>query len=173
MRFQSSFRRDRVLRSRQSFTEHATKHRSAPDASTAARSTSHRLDDGSGHNACMDSNQTKLIELLREVHLLAFKEIERLNLRISEFESQQPPPAAQVLSRAAVETTPPIKSETRPHLPEMMNERQVAELLNMSVASVRRWRLFRRGPKFVKIGSAVRYRREDLETWLDSISDLS
>ena len=121
----------------------------------------------------MDSNQTKIIELLREVHLLAFKEIERLNLRISEFESQQPPPAAQVLSRAAVETTPPIKSETRPHLPEMMNERQVAELLNMSVASVRRWRLFRRGPKFVKIGSAVRYRREDLETWLDSISDLS
>ena len=40
-------------------------------------------------------------------------------------------------SRTAVEPTPPIKSETRPHLPEMMNERQVAEFLNMSVASVR------------------------------------
>jgi predicted DNA-binding transcriptional regulator AlpA len=172
VRFQSSFRRDRVLRSRHSFTEHATKHRSAQDASIDARSTSHRLDDDSGHNACMDSNQTKIMELLREVHLLAFKEIERLNLRISEFESQQPQPVAQVLPRTAVEPTPPIKSETRPHLPEMMNERQVAEFLNMSVASVRRWRLFRRGPRFVKIGSAVRYRREDLETWLSSCPGL-
>ena len=33
---------------------------------------------------CMDNNQTKIIELLREVHLIAFKEIERLNLRIAE-----------------------------------------------------------------------------------------
>jgi hypothetical protein len=27
---------------------------------------------------CMDTNQAKIIELLREVHLIAFKEIERL-----------------------------------------------------------------------------------------------
>jgi hypothetical protein len=30
----------------------------------------------------MDIDQTKVIELLREVHLIAFKEIERLNMRI-------------------------------------------------------------------------------------------
>jgi hypothetical protein len=29
----------------------------------------------------MDNNQARIIELLREVHLIAFKEIERLNLR--------------------------------------------------------------------------------------------
>jgi len=36
----------------------------------------------------MDPNQAKIIELLREVHLIAFKEIERLNLRIAELESR-------------------------------------------------------------------------------------
>jgi predicted DNA-binding transcriptional regulator AlpA len=49
-----------------------------------------------------------------------------------------------------------------------MNEHEVAAVLKMSVATVRRWRLFRTGPKFLKIGSAVRYRREDLEVWLKS-----
>jgi hypothetical protein len=34
----------------------------------------------------MDTNQTKVIELLREVRVLAFKEIRRLNLRIAELE---------------------------------------------------------------------------------------
>ncbi|MBI5086456.1 MAG: helix-turn-helix domain-containing protein [Acidobacteria bacterium] len=54
----------------------------------------------------------------------------------------------------------------------MLNEHQVAEYLNMSVASVRRWRLFRKGPMFVKIGSAVRYKYGDLETWLNSCPGL-
>jgi hypothetical protein len=35
----------------------------------------------------MDQTQTRIIELLREVHLLAIKEIERLNLRITELEN--------------------------------------------------------------------------------------
>jgi excisionase family DNA binding protein len=54
----------------------------------------------------------------------------------------------------------------------MLNEHQVAEYLNLSVASVRRWRLFRKGPKFLKIGSAVRYRREDVDAWLISCPGL-
>jgi hypothetical protein len=36
----------------------------------------------------MENNQSKIIDLLREVHLIAFKEMERLNLRIAELESQ-------------------------------------------------------------------------------------
>lgn len=44
----------------------------------------------------------------------------------------------------------------------LLNEYQVANLLSMSVASIRRYRLLKRGPKFVKLGAAVRYRREDL-----------
>jgi hypothetical protein len=45
-----------------------------------------------GHNACMDPNQTKIIELLREVHLIAFKEIERFNMRVVELENQHRQP---------------------------------------------------------------------------------
>jgi hypothetical protein len=40
-----------------------------------------------GDNSGMDTNQNKVIETLREVHLLAFNEFERLNLRIAELES--------------------------------------------------------------------------------------
>jgi predicted DNA-binding transcriptional regulator AlpA len=53
-------------------------------------------------------------------------------------------------------------------LEKLLNEHDVARVTGLSVASVRRWRLLRRGPKFLKIGSAVRYRPEDVATWLAS-----
>jgi hypothetical protein len=49
----------------------------------------------------MDTSQTRLIELLREVHLQAFKEIERLNLRIAELEM----PARQPVQQPVIKTT--------------------------------------------------------------------
>jgi excisionase family DNA binding protein len=51
----------------------------------------------------------------------------------------------------------------------LLTEEEVAEQLHVSVASLRRWRLERRGPQFIKIGSLVRYRPEDLETWLAAL----
>lgn len=48
----------------------------------------------------------------------------------------------------------------------LMTEEQVSKLLHVSVASLRRWRLERRGPAFIKVGSLVRYKPEDLEQWL-------
>lgn len=53
-------------------------------------------------------------------------------------------------------------------LETLLNEHDVARITGLSVASVRRWRLFRQGPKYLKISSAVRYRSEDLKAWLDS-----
>ena len=50
----------------------------------------------------------------------------------------------------------------------LLNEHDVARITDLSVASVRRWRLLRQGPKYIKIGSAVRYRIEDVRAWLDS-----
>jgi predicted DNA-binding transcriptional regulator AlpA len=44
----------------------------------------------------------------------------------------------------------------------------VARVTGLSVASVRRWRLLRQGPKYLKIGAAVRYRPEDISVWLES-----
>lgn len=53
-------------------------------------------------------------------------------------------------------------------LETLLNEHDVASVTGLSVASVRRWRLLRKGPKYLKIGAAVRYRPEDLEAWLKS-----
>jgi predicted DNA-binding transcriptional regulator AlpA len=128
--------------------------------------------DNDGHNACMDPTQTKIIELLREVHLIAFKEIERLNMRIVELENQNRQAAEKPLPKPAAKESPAVHpapmKPSLPDAPELLNEHQVAKFLQLSVASVRRWRLFRTGPKYLKIGAAVRYRREDVETWLSS-----
>jgi predicted DNA-binding transcriptional regulator AlpA len=50
----------------------------------------------------------------------------------------------------------------------LLNEHDVARITGLSVASVRRWRLLRQGPKYLKIGSSVRYRPADISAWLAS-----
>ncbi|MBC6970911.1 MAG: helix-turn-helix domain-containing protein [Bryobacterales bacterium] len=51
----------------------------------------------------------------------------------------------------------------------LLTEEEVAKRLHVSLASIRRWRFERRGPQFIKVGSLVRYRPEDLESWLASL----
>ncbi len=51
----------------------------------------------------------------------------------------------------------------------LMTEDDVSKRLNVSIASLRRWRLEKRGPLFIKVGSLVRYRPEDLEFWLAAL----
>ncbi|MGP8242906.1 MAG: helix-turn-helix transcriptional regulator [Bryobacteraceae bacterium] len=53
-------------------------------------------------------------------------------------------------------------------LEALLNEHDVARITGLSVASVRRWRLLRQGPKYLKIGAAVRYKTEDISAWLES-----
>ena len=48
----------------------------------------------------------------------------------------------------------------------LLNEHDVARITGLSVASVRRWRLLHQGPRYLKIGSAVRYQPDDLTAWL-------
>ncbi len=52
---------------------------------------------------------------------------------------------------------------------KLMTEEEVSKALNVSIAALRRWRLEQRGPVFIKVGSLVRYRPEDLERWLSSL----
>jgi predicted DNA-binding transcriptional regulator AlpA len=49
----------------------------------------------------------------------------------------------------------------------LLNEHDVARVTGLSIASVRRWRLLRRGPKYLKIGAAVRYKPKDISAWLE------
>jgi hypothetical protein len=44
----------------------------------------------------------------------------------------------------------------------LMTEHEVSKRINVSVASLRRWRLLGSGPAFVKVGSLVRYQRRTL-----------
>jgi len=57
---------------------------------------------------------------------------------------------------------------TNKALETLLNEHDVARITGLSVASVRRWRLLRQGPKYLKIGAAVRYKSEDICAWLES-----
>jgi len=56
---------------------------------------------------------------------------------------------------------------------EVLNEKQAAAYLNLSLAFLRRRRSLGTppgsipGPKYAKLGKAVRYRREDLDDWLE------
>ena len=53
-------------------------------------------------------------------------------------------------------------------MPIFLTEKDVAEQIKVSLASLRRWRLLQRGPRFIKVGALVRYRAEDLEQWLET-----
>jgi predicted DNA-binding transcriptional regulator AlpA len=53
-------------------------------------------------------------------------------------------------------------------LERLLTEHDVARITGLSVASVRRWRLLRQGPLYLKIGAAVRYRPNDIAIWLKS-----
>jgi len=51
---------------------------------------------------------------------------------------------------------------------ELLQERKVvAEYKGLTAAWLRRKRLDHRGPPFLRIGRMIRYRRSDLETWLN------
>ena len=50
-----------------------------------------------------------------------------------------------------------------------LTEKEVARQITVSLASLRRWRLEQRGPRFVKAGVLVRYRPEDLEQWMENL----
>ena len=63
-----------------------------------------------------------------------------------------------------------ISNYTGGHTARLLTEHEVAEQLALSVATMRRWRLFRQGPKWLKLGSAVRYRPEDVKAYLDGRS---
>lgn len=59
-----------------------------------------------------------------------------------------------------------MANDNRP-LETLLTERQVAELLRVSVATIRRRRLLRLPPAHLKIGASVRYRRETIQRFIE------
>lgn len=54
--------------------------------------------------------------------------------------------------------------EKKTHL---MTTAEVAEWLRVKVNTLEHWRSRGRGPAFRKVGGVVRYRRSDVENWLE------
>jgi predicted DNA-binding transcriptional regulator AlpA len=50
---------------------------------------------------------------------------------------------------------------------QLLAPADVARVLGVPVATLANWRSGRTGPVFLKIGRHVRYRRADLEAWID------
>ena len=48
----------------------------------------------------------------------------------------------------------------------LVDETKAAQLLDLRVKTLRRWRWAGKGPRFVKLGSAVRYRLADLDEFI-------
>ena len=44
--------------------------------------------------------------------------------------------------------------------------REAAETLSLSVSALNKWRVEGRGPRFVRLGGRVRYRDEDIESFI-------
>ena len=56
------------------------------------------------------------------------------------------------------------------NLPQtLLTETEVAKQLRVSLAALRKWRVMKRGPQFLKVGSLVRYRQADVDQWLASL----
>lgn len=55
-------------------------------------------------------------------------------------------------------------------MPELLTPAQLADELGMTVAQLAQWR-YRGdyGPKFLKEGRFIRYRRVDVDAWLESL----
>ena len=50
---------------------------------------------------------------------------------------------------------------------EFLTTEQLAELLQVPAQTVRAWRHYGTGPKGVRLGRHVRYRRADVDRWVD------
>ena len=50
----------------------------------------------------------------------------------------------------------------------LLKEGEAAKILNLEVATLRRWRWSGCGPRFLKLGGAVRYDMADLEAFIEA-----
>jgi len=49
----------------------------------------------------------------------------------------------------------------------LLDERETAAFLKISVRTLQDWRLSQAGPPFVRVGRKVRYRRSDIVGWIE------
>lgn len=50
----------------------------------------------------------------------------------------------------------------------VMNEKKAAEYLDLSPKTLQKYRWEQKAPAYIKVGRSVRYRKEDLDAFLDA-----
>lgn len=67
--------------------------------------------------------------------------------------------------------TAPIEGHSPYQLPQnpdvLLTESQVAQLTGLSIRTFQAYRLRGGGPRFIKLGRAVRYRQRDISQWIE------
>ena len=58
-------------------------------------------------------------------------------------------------------------TSSEPTLAQLLTPEEVSTFLGVPVGTLANWRYLGRGPTFVRIGRHVRYRSEDLGSWID------
>jgi hypothetical protein len=53
-------------------------------------------------------------------------------------------------------------------MPELMSQEEVAALFDVTVPVLANWRCAGKGPKFVKLGGRVKYRKSDVVEFIDA-----
>jgi predicted DNA-binding transcriptional regulator AlpA len=51
-------------------------------------------------------------------------------------------------------------------LETLLDEKELAETLQVSIGTLRNWRTDRKGPRFHRIGQMIRYTPSDVKDWL-------
>lgn len=59
-------------------------------------------------------------------------------------------------------------SQVKANARDLMDEAALADFVGVTLKTLQKWRWQRTGPTFVKMGRLIRYRREDVERWLES-----
>lgn len=50
---------------------------------------------------------------------------------------------------------------------ELLTTEEAAELYGLSQSTLRKWRCAGRGPRFTRVGAAVRYKKAELEAYVE------
>jgi len=53
-------------------------------------------------------------------------------------------------------------------LNKLLTDVELAELLNVTRSTVRSWRIKGKGPRYYKLGGAVRYAEKDIQEWMET-----
>jgi len=53
---------------------------------------------------------------------------------------------------------------------QVLNINEAAALIGVTVACLRKWKRQKRGPTYFRAGKLIRYRRPDIENWIDQNS---